>query len=416
MMPIPVAQMLQVPFPTKGSGLSMSGFSSRLSEGLAERKRQGLYRQRPILESSQGPVVQVDGARYLNFCSNDYLGLAADPRVVASFQQAAAHYGVGSGASHLVCGHSTPHRVLEEAVAEFTGRDRALMFASGYAANTAVLKTLLQRGDYVFQDKLNHASLLDGGLQSGARFQRFLHNDVASLASKLETSEGNRLVVVDGVFSMDGDQAPLPALAQVCERNNAWLMVDDAHGFGVLGDTGAGSLEVAGLGQKQVPVLMVTLGKALGVAGACVIGDDTLIESLIQQARNYIYTTATPPAVAAAAVTALRLVRDEPERRQHLRDLISRFRQGTDQLGLPVMESATAIQPLLVGEAQVAMQLSDALLRRGVLVGAIRPPTVAAGTSRLRVTLSAAHSAAQVDELLDNLAACWSEVRGANCR
>jgi 8-amino-7-oxononanoate synthase len=385
----------------------MSGFSSRLSRALAERREQGLYRQRRTLASAQGPEVILAGQSCLNFCSNDYLGLAADPRLVASFQRAADKYGVGSGASHLVCGHSEPHRALEEALADFTGRPRALLFSSGYAANTAVLGTLLQQGDFVFEDRLNHASLLDGGLHSGARFQRYLHNDVDSLRARMASAKGNSLVAVDGVFSMDGDRAPLAELAEACDEADAWLMVDDAHGFGVLGERGAGSLELAGLAPERVPVLMVTLGKALGAAGACVIGDELLIDSLVQQARNYIYTTATPPAVAAAALTGLQLVREEPWRRQHLAALIGQFRKGAQQLGLPLLESDTPIQPLLVGDATLASALSDALLARGVLIGAIRPPTVAAGTSRLRITLTAGHSAQQVERLLAALAAVW---------
>lgn len=306
-----------------------------------------------------------------------------------------------------MCGHSEPHRALEEALADFTGRPRALLFSSGYAANTAVLGTLLQQGDFVFEDRLNHASLLDGGLHSGARFQRYLHNDVDSLRARMASADGNSLVAVDGVFSMDGDRAPLAELADVCDDAGAWLMVDDAHGFGVLGERGAGSLELAGLAPERVPVLMVTLGKALGAAGACVIGDELLIDSLVQQARNYIYTTATPPAVAAAALTGLQLVREEPWRRQHLAKLIGQFRAGADQLGLPLLDSDTPIQPVLVGDATLASALSDALLARGVLISAIRPPTVAAGTSRLRITLTAGHSAQQVEQLLAALAAVW---------
>ena len=385
----------------------MSGFSSRLGRALAERREQGLYRQRRTLASAQGPEVILAGQTCLNFCSNDYLGLAADPRLVTSFQQAAGKYGVGSGASHLVCGHSEPHRALEEALADFTGRPRALLFSSGYAANTAVLGTLLQQGDFVFEDRLNHASLLDGGLHSGARFQRYRHNNVDSLRARMASADGNSLVAVDGVFSMDGDRAPLAELADVCDDADAWLMVDDAHGFGVLGERGAGSLELAGLAPERVPVLMVTLGKALGAAGACVIGDELLIDSLVQQARNYIYTTATPPAVAAAALTGLQLVREEPWRRQHLAELIGQFREGADQLGLPLLASDTPIQPVLVGDATLASALSDALLARGVLISAIRPPTVAAGTSRLRITLTAGHSAQQVEQLLAALAAVW---------
>ena len=254
----------------------MGPLADRLGAGLALRRQDNLFRRRLTLQSAQGPVVQMDGREYLNFCSNDYLGLAAHPRVVEAFQRAAASYGVGSGASHLVCGHSTPHHQLEEALAEFTGRPRALLFSSGYMANMGILTTLLRRGDHVFEDRLNHASLLDGGLHSGARFQRFGHSDVAALERKLAPVEGVKLVVVDGVFSMDGDTAPLQELVATCSRHDASLMVDDAHGFGVMGKRGAGSTEAAGLDATSVPVLMATLGKALGTAGAFVAGSELL--------------------------------------------------------------------------------------------------------------------------------------------
>ena len=385
----------------------MGLLADRLEAGLARRRQDHLYRQRLTLQSAQGPVVQLDGRPYLNFCSNDYLGLAAHPRVIAAFQRAAAQYGVGSGASHLVCGHSTVHHQLEEALAEFTGRPRALLFSSGYMANMGILTTLLRRGDHVIEDRLNHASLLDGGLHSGARFQRFTHNDVAALERKLAKASGVKLAVVDGVFSMDGDSAPLPALAAACARQDAWLMVDDAHGFGVMGERGAGSTELAGLDCSGAQVLMATLGKALGTAGAFVAGTETLIEALIQQARTYIYTTALPPAIAAASLESLGLLREESWRRQHLAHLIRRFRHGAGQLDLPLMNSGSAIQPLLVGDAATAVTLSTRLGQRGLLIGAIRPPTVPAGTSRLRITLSAGHSEDQVDQLLEQLGACW---------
>ncbi len=385
----------------------MGAFPERLSEALAQRKREGLYRHRLTLESSQGPVIRLAGRQYLNFCSNDYLGLAAHPKVIEALRGAAIEYGVGSGASHLVCGHSVPHHQLEEALAEFTGRPRALLFSSGYMANSGILTSLLQRGDYVFEDRLNHASLLDGGLHSGARFQRYRHNDVAALAAKLKTADGPKLVVVDGVFSMDGDTAPLAELSALCSAQDAWLMVHDAHGFGVMGERGVGSTEAAGLDAASVPVLMATLGKALGTAGAFVAGSELLIEGLIQQARNYIYTTALPPAVAAASLAALQLLREESWRRQYLKDLISRFRRGAQQLDLPLMASDSAIQPLLVGDAGRAVKLSEQLRGAGLLISAIRPPTVPAGTSRLRITLSAAHSEEQVDRLLEQLGACW---------
>lgn len=384
----------------------MAAFEDRLGAALAQRREQGLYRQRLTLESAQGPVVQLNGREYLNFCSNDYLGLASHPRLVESFRRAATQYGVGSGASHLVCGHSRPHHQLEEALAELTGRPRALLFSSGFAANTGTLTTLLQAGDSVFQDRLNHASLLDGGLHSGARFRRFAHNDVDDLASKMSGVEGPKLVAVDGVFSMDGDSAPLPELASLCREHDAWLMVDDAHGFGVCGNNGAGSVAAAGLDAGQVPVLMATLGKAMGTAGAFVAGSETLIEALIQQARNYVYTTAISPAVAAATLTSLELLQQEGWRREHLSALVSRFRNGAKALALPLMDSQSPIQPLLVGDAATAVAMSESLRRRGLLIGAIRPPTVPAQTSRLRITLSAAHSEAQVDRLLEELALC----------
>jgi 8-amino-7-oxononanoate synthase len=385
----------------------MGAFPERLSEALDRRNREGLYRHRLTLESSQGPIIRMAGSQYINFCSNDYLGLAAHPKVIEGLRAAATRYGVGSGASHLVCGHSAPHHELEEALAEFTGRPRALLFSSGYMANTGILTTLLQRGDHVFEDRLNHASLLDGGLHSGARFQRFPHNDVAALETKLQGAQGPRLVVVDGVFSMDGDTAPLAELADVCKQQDAWLMVDDAHGFGVMGERGVGSTEAAGLDASSVPVLMATLGKALGTAGAFVAGSELLIESLVQQCRNYIYTTAIPPAVAAASLVALRLLWEESWRREHLVELVARFRRGARQLDLPLLPSQSAIQPLLVGDATQAVQLSEQLRDKGLLISAIRPPTVPVGTSRLRITLSAAHSLEQVDSLLQGLADCW---------
>ncbi|MEM1155095.1 MAG: 8-amino-7-oxononanoate synthase [Pseudomonadota bacterium] len=391
----------------------MGVLSERLRARLSRRSSDGLYRERITLASGQGPRIQLGGDTFLNFCSNDYLGLAGHPRVVAAFSEAAAAHGVGSGASHLVCGHSQYHHRLEEALAEFTGRQRALLFSSGYMANMGVLTGLLQRGDRVFQDRLNHASLLDGGLFSGARFQRFPHNDASALEQKLDNCDrdgepgGVKLVVVDGIFSMDGDAAPLPALAASCKKFGAELMVDDAHGFGVLGERGAGSIEAANLDSSSVPVMMATLGKALGVGGAFVAGSELLIESLIQDARTYIYTTALPPAVAAASLESLNLLVTEAWRRQHLAQLIARFRRGAEELGLPLMNSKSAIQPLMLGDASKALALSGELRSRGILISAIRPPTVPAGTSRLRITLSAAHSEEQVDFLLEQLAACW---------
>lgn len=384
-----------------------------LRPALAERHARQLYRSRRTVAGAQGPEVIVGGQSFLNFCSNDYLGLAAHPELSDALCRAAATHGVGSGASHLVCGHGALHQQLEERLAEFTGRPRALLFSTGYMANLGVVTALVGSGDFVFEDKLNHASLLDAGLLSGARFQRFLHNDVASLEKRLAKADsGRKLVVVDGVFSMDGDCAPLPELGAAARRHDAWLMVDDAHGFGVLGARGAGCAEHFGLGIDDLPILMGTLGKALGSFGAFVAGSETLIETLIQFARPYIYTTALPPAVAAATLRSLAIVEREPWRREHLRDLIARFRRGAAQLGLRLCDSATAIQPLLIGDAGAALRWSALLAERGILISAIRPPTVPANGSRLRITLTAAHTEQQVDRLLAALAEVGAELGG----
>ena len=381
-----------------------------LNARLASRRADHLYRQRPLLDSPQGPCVVVDGQPLLAFCNNDYLGLANHPQVIEAWQAGAARWGVGGGASHLVVGHSGPHHALEEALAELTGRPRALLFSTGYMANLGAVTALVGQGDTVLEDRLNHASLLDAGLLSGARFKRYLHNDPQSLATRLEKATGNTLVVTDGVFSMDGDLADLPALAREAQARGAWLMVDDAHGFGPLGATGGGIVEHFGLSLEQVPVLVGTLGKAFGTAGAFVAGSDDLIESLIQFARPYIYTTSQPPALACATLKSLELLRSEHWRREHLQALIQQFREGAQQIGLTLMDSFTPIQPILIGDSERAMRLSRLLRERGLLVTAIRPPTVPAGSARLRVTLSAAHSAAQVQLLLEGLAECYQQL------
>lgn len=381
-----------------------------LASRRAARRAAHLYRHRPLLETPQQPEVMVDGEQLLAFCSNDYLGLASHPEVVRAMQQGAERWGVGGGASHLVMGHSTPHHQLEEALADFTGRPRALLFSTGYMANLAAVTALVGQGDTVLEDRINHASLLDAGLLSGARFSRYLHNDADSLAKRLDKATGDTLVVTDGVFSMDGDLANLPALCATSKARGAWVMVDDAHGFGPLGKTGGGIVEHFGLGIDDVPVLVGTLGKAFGTAGAFVAGSEELIETLIQFARPYIYTTSQPPAVACATLKSLELLRAESWRRDHLNSLITRFRQGAAEIGLTLMDSPTPIQPILVGSSERALKLSAALRERGVLVGAIRPPTVPAGSARLRVTFSASHSAAQVERLLDILAECWNRL------
>ena len=382
----------------------ISSIDSILSAALTERRAENLYRSRRVIESPQAPQVTVDGKTYISFCSNDYLGLANHPDVVAAFQSAASRFGVGSGASHLVAGHSSEHHALEEELAAFTGRERALLFSTGYMANLGAITALVGEGDAVFEDRLNHASLLDGGLLSGARFQRFLHNDLSNLQNRFDKTDAKRkLIVVDGVFSMDGDCAPLDDLANLAQKNNAWLMVDDAHGFGCLGKTGGGSAELFGLTQENLPILMGTLGKSFGTFGAFISGSETLIETLIQFSRSYIYTTAMPPAIAAATRKSLQLLQTESWRREHLNLLISHFRAGAQQLGLQISNSFSPIQPIMIGDQARTLEVAEKLAQRGILIIAIRPPTVPAGSSRLRITFSAEHSIAQVDQLLSAL-------------
>lgn len=380
----------------------MRGFD--LQAGLEARRAQQRYRARLTQQAGVGREAVVDGKRYLNFCSNDYLGLATEPAVVAAFQHAASQYGVGSGASHLVCGHSEPHHQLEQALASLCHRPRALLFSSGFMANQGVITALVGRGDAVFEDRLNHASLIDAGMASGARFKRYRHGDAAHAGEQVAASEARRkLVISDGVFSMDGDVAPIAALANLCAQQDAWLMIDDAHGIGVLGAHGEGSC--AGLSSAQQPqVLVGTLGKAFGTFGAFVAGSEELIESLIQYARSYVYTTALPPAVAAATLVSVELVRTEAWRREKLYQHIQRFRDGAAAMGFQLMPSATPIQPLLIGEDALALKISEQLRDAGVLVSAIRPPTVPEGSARLRVTFSAAHTDDDVTQLLAALA------------
>ncbi|HET6725622.1 MAG TPA: 8-amino-7-oxononanoate synthase [Gammaproteobacteria bacterium] len=359
---------------------------------------------RRIADGAQTIRRRIDGREYLSFCSNDYLGLAAEPALAEAFKAGVERYGVGSGAAHLVNGHTRAHHELEEALADFVGRPRALTFSTGYMANLAVTGALAGRGDAVFADRLNHASLLDAALLSGARLTRYAHCDPAALEARLKASEApTRLVATDAVFSMDGDSAPLADLAGVAAAHQAWLIADDAHGIGVLGPRGRGSIAAAGLGLDEVPVVMGTLGKAFGTFGAFVAGSETLIETLIQQARPYIYTTAPPAALAVATLKALDIVRTADDRRDKLANLIARFRAGAAELDLKLMPSATPIQPIVLGEAERALAASAALEAAGLLVTAIRPPTVPKGSARLRITLSAAHTEEDVDRLLDAL-------------
>ncbi|MFA5922892.1 MAG: 8-amino-7-oxononanoate synthase [Methylococcaceae bacterium] len=392
----------------------MSAAFSQLPANLKAIAQQGLYRSRRVMASPQGVNLQIDGKNIVNFCSNDYLGLANHPSVIRAFKTAVDHYGVGSGSAHLICGHSAAHHALEEELAVFTGRDRALLFSTGYMANIGVISALLGKGDAVFEDRLNHASLLDGGLLSGARFKRYAHADVENLEVHLNNATGNKLIVSDGVFSMDGDFAPLQALSVAAKASDAWLMVDDAHGLGVIGDQGGGLLEHYGLNQSDVPVLMGTLGKGFGTFGAFVAGSGVLIETLIQKARTYIYTTALPASVAEATRASLKIVIAESWRRDKLKNLADRFRLGAGQLGLQLInpigaetvnptEITSAIQPIIIGDSQRAVDISNTLLKAGFLVSAIRPPTVPQGSARLRVTFSALHEEQHVDRLLDAL-------------
>ena len=367
-------------------------------------RAQHLYRIRRVLESPQGVEVRVDGENLLAFCSNDYLGLANDARVTAAFQNGAQRHGVGSGASHLVTGHSVAHHALEEELAAFVGAERVLLFSTGYMANLGVVSALLDRHATVFEDKLNHASLIDAARLSGARVQRYAHGDLTKLATQLDAKEGDGLILTDGVFSMDGDVADVARLATLAQRYAAWLLVDDAHGLGVLGAHGRGTLERFGLRPQTPLILLGTLGKAFGTFGAFIAGDEDLVEYLIQRARPYIYTTALPPAVAEATRASLHIVREEGWRRDVLNARIAQFRAGAAQLGLTLLDSPTPIQALILGEAQAAVAASEALRARGILVPAIRPPTVPAGSARLRITFSAQHSAQQVERLLAALA------------
>ena len=374
---------------------------SSLAAALAQRQRDRLYRRRRIADSPPGPEVVLDGHKLLSFASNDYLGLASHPELVSAHARGARCYGAGSGAAHLLGGHSRAHHALEEELAEFTGRPRALLFSTGFMANLGCVTALAGRGDAVFGDRLNHASLVDAARASGATFKRFRHGDTTHLQRLLETWPGRlKLVLTDGVFSMDGDIAPLERLAELCRQQQAWLMVDDAHGLGVLGQHGGGSLQQAGLDHHQVPLLMGTLGKAFGVFGAFVAGEETLIEYLIQQARSYIYTTALPPAVAEAARASLKRVREDHWRREKLAERVTRFRRGATQLGLPLAPSHTPIQPLIIGRSEEALRVSEHLLSRGIWAPAIRPPTVPRGSARLRITLTAAHRPEHIDRLL----------------
>lgn len=366
---------------------------------LAALEAQGLRRRRRVLQTPQRARVEVDGREYVAFCSNDYLGLAAHPELVAAAMEGAREWGVGAGASHLILGHTAAHDALERALAAFVGLPAALCFSAGYMANLGLVTALAKRGDAIFADRLNHASLNDAALLSRAELKRYAHCDMDALERLLRSTRATRRVIVtDTVFSMDGDLAPLPALLELAERYDAWLVLDDAHGFGVLGAGGRGALEQSGVRSPRI-AYMATLGKAAGVYGAFVAGEPDLVETLVQRARTYVYTTATPPLLACAVAKSLALIEREAWRRDHLATLVAALKAGLAGSPWRLLASDTAIQPLVVGGSAEALQLSEALAAQGLLVPAIRPPTVPRNTARLRISLSADHRVEDVTRL-----------------
>ncbi|MDH2915439.1 MAG: 8-amino-7-oxononanoate synthase [Gallionella sp.] len=375
----------------------------QLQTELNQRAAQGLMRSRRTLTAPQSSHIVVDGKPYLAFCSNDYLGLANHPQLIAALRQGAQQWGVGAGAAHLVSGHFEPHHLLEQRLAAFVGKPAALLFSTGYMANLGVVQALAGKSDTVFADKLNHASLNDAMLLSRAEVKRYRHGDMAQLARLFEqTKSGRKLVITDAVFSMDGDIALLRDMLALCEQYDAWLYVDDAHGFGVLGEQGRGSLSHFGIPSERI-IYMATLGKAAGVSGAFVAAEQVVIDTLVNHANSYVYTTATPPALSSALLQSLQLIEQADNLRSRLHGLAARLRSGLADLPWSLMPSETAIQPLLIGDNQRALELSAALRERGIWVAAIRPPTVPQGMARLRITLSAAHTEADVDRLIGAL-------------
>lgn len=382
---------------------------------LAERLKQHLYRSRPLVTSAQTAEMQINGLEVINFSSNDYLGLANHPKIkqalITSLVSDEISY--GAGAAHLVTGHHLQHHSAENEIADWLGTERALLFSTGYMANLAVQQTLMQPNDIILADKLNHASLIDGALHSNATVKRYPHLDMQALERRLEqaakthaTTGGQSLIVTDGVFSMDGDLAPLKTIQALAQKYGAWLLVDDAHGFGTLGRHGKGCFEYFGLQPDENTILVGTLGKAFGCSGAFVAGSTVLIEALIQFARPYIYTTAMPQLNALAIREALKLVQNAQASRETLQQHIQQFRQGALAMDLTLWDSPTPIQPIILGSSETALAWSETLKQKGFWVSAIRPPTVPAGQARLRVTLSASHTTEQIDALLDALKAC----------
>jgi 8-amino-7-oxononanoate synthase len=371
-----------------------------LQSALDQRKIDGLLRQRRLLDSPQAEHIVANNKHFLSFCSNDYLGLANNPALIAAMQRAAGDSGVGSGASNLITGHHRYHDDLEKQLAKFVKLPAALLFSTGYMANIGVIGALMGRNDAVFADKLNHACLNDGAYFSLAEFNRFAHNDVAALEALLKASSAkHKMIAVDAVFSMDGDIAPLPEYLALCEKYDAYLYVDDAHGFGVLGEHGEGSLNHFNLKSPRI-IMMATLGKAAGVAGAFVAGEQVVIDYLIQSAKSYVYSTPAPPALSATLSASISLIEQGDALREHLRMLIAYLKDNLHCTKWQLMPSDTAVQPLVVGGNLEALALSEYLQTLGILVPAIRPPTVPVNTSRLRISLSAAHSLDDVKALI----------------
>lgn len=376
---------------------------THLRDQLQRLEIEGLLRYRSIVEGPQTTHVKIEGRNFVSFCSNDYLGLASHPLLVAAAREGAERYGVGAGASHLISGHNLAHHLVEEKLAQFVGLPQALLFSTGYMANLGVVTAFAGRSDVLFADKLNHASLNDAALLSRAKLRRYPHLDMRALDKLLAASDrGSRLVLSDAVFSMDGDIAPVPELLALCERHNAWLLLDDAHGFGVLGREGSGVLSHFNVHSPRI-IYMATLGKAAGVFGAFVAGEKEVIQTLIQRSRSYIYTTATPPLLAHTLLKSLDLIRTESDRRAHLAGLIALLKNRLRLERWRLLPSQTPIQPLVIGEARAAVKASTALAEAGILVPAIRPPSVPWGTARLRISLSAVHAEEDVERLANAL-------------
>ncbi len=372
-----------------------------LDSQLKARDKSNLLREQITVCSKQSTQITVDAKNLINFASNDYLGLAATSENTQAISQTAEKFGFGSGASHLICGHQKPHQMFEESLAEFLQRESVLSFSSGYMANLGILQTLAKKGNLILADKLNHASLIDGVKLSQADSQRYLHLDMGALEKKLSRSTQNAFVVTDSVFSMDGDIAPLDVMADLCDKYNAILIVDDAHGFGVLGKNGQGAGEYFELNEKRLPVLMSSFGKALGGYGAAVSGEKKLVSYLMQTARNYIYTTATPAIIAAGNLANLQLLKSNNQLIKKLKQNTKNFQQLAKKKDLAISDFNTPIQPIIIGENERLIVVKNKLYQQGFLVGAVRPPTVAKGSARLRITISAKHTFEQIEQLIN---------------